>query len=140
MRPPLSRLTNSFKNAGKGLFWCYRTQPNLVIHTLLAMAAVVVGATLRIERGEWLILLLTIISVFVAEFFNTALEVVTDALKLHKRTDEDDHYIMVAKDIAAAAVLLTVFTALVVGSVIFLPRLIPFYYVIPNLFRDLYKF
>lgn len=123
MWPSFSRLANSFQNAFKGIFWCYRTQPNLVIHTLLAVVAVVMGVILGIERGEWLVLLLTIGAVFAAEFFNTALEVVTDALKAYKRTDEDDHYIMMAKDIAAAAVLLTAGVAVAVGLIIFLPRL-----------------
>lgn len=123
MGPSFSRLANSFQNAFHGIFWCYRTQPNLVIHTLAAVAAVVLGLALGITREEWLVLWLIIGAVLAAEFFNTALEVVTDALKRHKRTDEDDHYIMVAKDISAAAVLLLAGVAVAVGLVIFLPRL-----------------
>lgn len=122
--PSLPGLLISFRNAFGGLLWCYRTQPNLGIHTLAAVVAIGLGLFLQIERSEWLILLLTISSVFVAEFFNTALEVVTDALKTHKRTEQDDFYIMVAKDIAAGAVLVTALLAIVVGLIIFLPRLL----------------
>lgn len=68
-------------------------------------------------------LLLTIAGVLVAELLNTSLEAATDAHKLIKSTSEEDRLIGLAKDLGAAAVLVMSLGAVVIGLVIFLPRI-----------------
>lgn len=116
----------SFRNAGNGLRWAFSTQPNLTIHTLAASAVTAFGILFRVSWVEWVALLLAMSSVFVSELLNTALEFTTDGLKAHKRTAEDDRYIMLAKDISAAAVLVSAIFAALIGLVVFLPRILSF--------------
>lgn len=72
-------------------------------------------------------MVLTVSLVLVTEMLNTSLEIVTDALKVHKRTEQDDFYIMVGKDVAAGAVLVAAFFSVVIGLIIFGPKLLPLF-------------
>lgn len=119
----LKKHTISFQCAFKGIGYAIKTQPNFGAHILLAVTTVGLGLFMQISRIEWLILALTVSSVLTAEMFNTAVEVVTDAFKAHKKTEQDDFYIMVAKDMAAGAVLLSALGSIVVGLIIFGPRI-----------------
>lgn len=114
--------TVSFKYALKGLYFLAASQKHFLFHLVATFLVSVLGFYFAISRLEWLVLSLTIFLVLVAEAFNTALELATDGLKVHKKTEQDDFYIRVAKDVAAGAVLLGALNAVVVGAVIFLPK------------------
>ncbi len=114
----------SFRYAFKGLYYALKTQPNFSVHIFFAALAIALGLIFSICSFEWMILALTISSVVVSEMFNTAIEVVTDAMKEHKKSEKDDYYIMVAKDIGAGAVLLSAIASVVIGLVIFGSRLL----------------
>ena len=77
------------------------------------------GLWLQIEKQDWLILVLTIAMVWMAECFNTALEQVVDLVSpdIHPLARQ-------AKDVAAAAVLISAIFSLIVGLIIFLPPLL----------------
>ena len=109
----------SFRYAFAGVRYLLWTQRNAKIHTLVAVLAILLGLLLRIERGEWLALVLTITLVLVAEAFNTAIEAVVDLASpgYHPLAK-------VAKDVAAGAVLLTAIASVVVGLIVFLPHLL----------------
>ncbi|HWQ15725.1 MAG TPA: diacylglycerol kinase family protein [Roseiflexaceae bacterium] len=113
-------LLASFGHAFRGIGHLVATQRNAQIHCALAVAAAALGFGLRIERGEWLALILTIALVLAAEGVNTAVESTVDlaAPGYHPLAK-------VAKDVAAGTVLLTAIAAVIVGAVIFLPRLWP---------------
>ncbi len=72
----------------------------------------------NVSSTEWLLLIVVIGSVFVAELFNSALEYLADQVSSEKNAG-----IKRAKDLAAAAVLVTALTALVVGCIILLPKI-----------------
>lgn len=112
----------SFRNAFAGVFWAFKTQPNMFIHLLATFAVAAAGFYFKISRGEWLILILTIALVFTAEMVNTAIEVITDYFKLKKLTEKEDLFIMVAKDIGAGAVLLAALSAAIIGLLVFGPH------------------
>ncbi len=77
------------------------------------------GFLLRIERDEWLALVLTIALVLAAEGVNTAVEAVVDlASPVYHPLAK------VAKDVAAGTVLLTAIASVIVGLILFLPRLL----------------
>lgn len=114
----MRRISRSFRNAAAGLGYCFRTQPNMVIHAFCGAAALVLAALFRVEAVEWLLLLAAICAVTVAEVFNTALEKMVDLA-----TREQNRLARIAKDVAAGAVLLTALFALAVGAVVFLPYL-----------------
>ena len=72
------RLLNSFKYASEGIKQSYKGEQNLKIHTFIAILVVVFGFFLKISYVEWLICLVLIGLVLMAEFFNTAIEYVVD--------------------------------------------------------------
>ncbi len=119
----LKQHTVSFRYAFKGFYYSLKTQPNFTVHFFFAVLAIFLGWVLAIDGTEWAILALTIVVVLTTEAVNTAIEMVTDALKIHKKTEKDDFYIMAAKDIGAGAVLLSALGSVVVGLLIFGPKI-----------------
>ncbi len=124
MKKMIVRHTLSFKNAFRGIAWALQTQPHLIFHFLAALVVFVAGFYFRVSNLEWLALLAVIAMVIVTELINTAVEIITDYLKLKKMTEQEDLFIMMAKDIGAAAVLLAAIFAVAIGFIIFGPRLI----------------
>ena len=108
----------SFGYAFEGLYFLIRSQPNAQIHSVITLAVLVAGWWLHIERMEWVALVITIMLVFATEGLNTAIEACVDLV-----TAERHPLAKIAKDVAAAAVLLTAIGAVIVGILIFLPRL-----------------
>lgn len=109
----------SFNHAFRGIGIIFRTQPNASIQCLIALVVIVLGVWLKISAGEWALLIFAIFSVLAAEGFNTALEIDIDL------TSPDEHpYARDTKDVAAGAVLLTVFGAILVGLIVFVPKIL----------------
>ena len=108
----------SFRYAFAGWWYVLRTQHNAWIHALVSTAVFLLGLWLQITRQEWAILILTMMAVWMAEFMNTALEAVVDM------TMPDHHPLAkVAKDVAAAAVLVGAIGAVLIGLLILGPPL-----------------
>ena len=114
----LQRRIESFAYAFAGWGHVLRTQPNAWIHAAISVAVMVMALWLGLPRAHWAILILTIMVVWVAEFTNTALEAVVDM------TMPQPHPLAkTAKDVAAAAVLISALGAVVVGLLILGPPL-----------------
>ena len=109
----------SFSHAFSGLAYVFRTQKNTWIHALATILAISAGFWLQISRAEWAALALTIAAVWAAECFNTAIEAVVDLAspQLHPLAK-------IAKDSAAAGVLVTAIGSVIVGILLFGPALI----------------
>ena len=114
----LKRSLKSFSYAFKGLRDLLSTQPNARIHLFLTVGAVTTGFILKLSGIEWVALMLTIAMVLAAEAFNTALEYLTDLAspEFHPLAGK-------VKDVAAAGVLITAIGAVLVGLILFLPKL-----------------
>lgn len=108
----------SFLYAWQGMVYGMKTQRNLRIHLLLAVAAYGLGCWLDLAAVEMAVLLLTIGLVIVAELLNTSLEKLVDLI-----CPEYHPLAKAAKDTAAAAVLAAAFVALAVAYYLFLSRL-----------------
>lgn len=117
-----NRLMNSFKYATNGIFEMFKTELNAKIHLVATLLVIGAGFLFNVTRLEWLILILLIGMVLVAEGFNTAIEHLADSFTLEKHPE-----IGKAKDIAAGAVLLAAITAAVVGLIVFIPHLVAWY-------------
>lgn len=117
----LRRHTVSFKNAFEGLLWVLRTQHNYSIHIVLSIIALLLGLFLHISYYEFLIVILLIFSGLTIETVNTAIEEATDAIDTKWRED-----IKIAKDVAAGAMLIYSFGALVIALIIFVPKLLAY--------------
>ena len=104
-----------------GIRVAWREEVNFKIQVGCAIVAVALAWFFQLSPIEWLIVIFLIGFVLSAEAFNTALEELCD--KFH--ADPDPH-IGKIKDLAAAAVFLASATALIVGVIIFLPRILAF--------------
>jgi len=116
---PRSGLGRSFSFAGQGVWHVIRTQRNMRVHLLAAVAAIAVGLALRIDATDWACILTVIGLVLTAETLNTVVEAVVDLC-----TDEFHPLAKAAKDMAAGAVLISSAAAVGVGIAVFLPRLL----------------
>lgn len=102
-----------------GLAAMLRSQHNAWIHLAATIAAVGLGFGLGISREEWVWLVLTIVAVWTAEALNTAFELLCDVA-----SPEFHPLVKQAKDVAAAAVLITAVGSATVGLLIFVPHLL----------------
>ena len=115
------RLSRSFKAAFEGIASTYKKEQNIKIHTFIAIFVIVFGFFFKINYIEWLVCLVLIGFMLMAEFFNTAIEYVVDL------ASPDIHPLAkAAKDTASAGVLMMAIIAAVTGLVIFVPKLIEF--------------
>jgi diacylglycerol kinase len=108
---------HSFGYAFSGLKSAFRTEHNLWIHAALTVIAIILGLLLRIASFEWLVLVVVMALVWMAELFNTALEKAMDFISKERHPQ-----IKLIKDLSAAAVLVTAIAALVAGGLIFIPK------------------
>jgi len=108
----------SFGYAFQGIAYVIRTQRNMRVHLVIAGLVVVAGMLLRVTAVEWAVIALAMGVVFAAEMVNTVAELAVDLL-----TEEYHPMAKVAKDVSAAAVLVTAIAAVAVGVAIFGPRL-----------------
>lgn len=108
----------SLKNAFIGLKYCFETQRNMVIHALFGGVVIIAGFVLEVSLSGMVFLLTAIASVLVAEAFNTALERTIDLYTVKR-----NHIAQTAKDVAAGAVLLASFYAVIVGFIVLGPPL-----------------
>jgi len=106
----------NFRYALKGLEIAWREEFNFQVQIFFAIAAPLLGWYLNISAIEFLIVILMIGLVITAELFNTALEELCD-----KFQPEHDPHIGKIKDLAAAAVLVSSISALIVGAIIYTP-------------------
>ena len=111
------RLLRSFGYAFRGIGILLRTQANARIHATATVLVMAAGFWFRISRGEWCAVTAAIGLVWTAEGLNTAIEAVVDL------TSPEPHPLAGrAKDVAAGAVLCAAIAALVIGALIFGPR------------------
>lgn len=115
------RLANSFKYAFEGILQAYVGEQNLKIHTVIAVLVIIFGFILKISYTEWLVCLVLIGLVLMAEFFNTSIEYLVDLA-----SPEIHPLAKATKDTASAGVLMMAIISAIIGLIIFVPKLISF--------------
>ena len=108
----------SFKWAILGLKDLFLHHPNAQVHAFATCLVVPLGIYLQLPYLEWTLIILCIAFVLSMEALNSAVEYLAD-----KISPEQDPLIGKAKDIAAAAVLLSSIGAALVGFLLLGPRL-----------------
>lgn len=111
------RLMSSFRFAGNGLKLAF-LEPNMRIHFAAGAIVSAAGFIFSLTRLEWCVIIGVIAGMMVLEIINTAIEKVVDLV-----TNEYKPLAGMAKDLAAGAVLLYAFTAIIIGLIIFIPKL-----------------
>ncbi|MBI5975749.1 diacylglycerol kinase family protein [Staphylococcus canis] len=110
---------NRFKYAIHGCFTLLKKDANYLYHLIISIIVLIVATYLNLSSLQWLMLVLAIFLVLITEAINTAIEYVVDLI-----TSEYHPFAKHAKDIGAFSVLLASIFAVIVGLVIFLPKII----------------
>jgi diacylglycerol kinase len=116
-RGPTARFLLGFAYAFRGLWYALRTQRNARVHLACALAVTLAGVLLRLSASEFAMLYIAIAGVFIAEMFNTVIELCVDLAspEYHPLAGR-------AKDVAAGAVLLSALLAVVIGALVLGPH------------------
>jgi diacylglycerol kinase len=109
----------SIRFALAGWRYTVTTQHNTWIHLTATCMVIATGWYFALTTLEWIALIICVAGVWVAELFNTALEALTDLVSpdFHPKAK-------IAKDVSAGAVLAASLAAVVVGVLIFGPRVV----------------
>lgn len=97
-----------------GIIYLFRYHRNMRIMFMMGVASFLAGLLLRLNAIELVALCITITVVFIAEIFNTAIEILMNIL-----TTRYHLKIKLVKDIAAAVALLACLNAVAVGYILF---------------------
>jgi diacylglycerol kinase (ATP) len=108
-----------FGNAFRGVIAGERIHSSFLVHAMATVVVIALGVWLGVSLSEWCLLTLCIAAVMAAELFNTSLEALGKSV-----SQEYDANIRDALDIASAAVLVTSLGSVIVGGIIFGPRLV----------------
>ena len=109
---------NSFFYAFSGWWYVLRTQKNAWIHATASICVFGLAFWLQIPPRDWAMLILTISSVWTAEFLNTAFESLVDL-----STPGHHPLAKTGKDVSAAAVLITACASVLIGLLLLGPPL-----------------
>ena len=109
----------SFRYAFNGLVIVLSNEPNARVHVLSAVTSLILGDCLNISPSEWLAVILSICLVLSLEIINTAIEELCDYTQpaFHPQIKK-------VKDLSAAAVLVSAVSALAIGLIIFIPKIL----------------
>ncbi len=113
-----SKFIAGFGHAFNGLWYALRTQRNVRVHLSIALLVIITGILLHVSAIEFAMLFIAITGVFIAEMFNTVVEICVDL------ASPDYHPLAeIAKDVAAGAVLLNAILSVVIGLFVIGPHL-----------------
>lgn len=112
----------SFGYAFKGVRTAFKREPNFKIHIIFATAILVFALYLRFSLIEWIILTFTIVFVITLELLNTVLEALTNLISPDISEEAE-----VAKDVSASMVLVAAMLSVIVGMILFIPKILAFF-------------
>ena len=110
-----------FFNTFRGVYVFWMTTNNLFryITPIAVLVLMILGFYLKISSFEWITLVFSVGFVVITEVLNTAIEIDIDL------TSPEYHpFARDTKDVAAAAVLLSILLSIIVGLIIFLPKVL----------------
>ncbi|HCI79698.1 MAG TPA: diacylglycerol kinase [Ktedonobacter sp.] len=107
-----------FGYAFRGLWYAIRTQRNMRFHVVVAVLVILAGIFFRVSTVEFAMLFVAITSVFIAEMFNTVIELCVDLASPNYHP-----LAKIAKDVAAGAVLLSAILSVIIGLFVLGPHL-----------------
>lgn len=112
------RFIMSFAYSYEGMKYAFYHEQNLIVMIIIAIIALVLGLFLNISDAERLVIVLLIGMVLSLEMVNTAIEATVD---ISGKISEKGK---VAKDCASGAVGIMSIFAVIIGIMIFLPKII----------------
>ena len=88
------------------------------IHMIIMVLVVIAGMIFKISKIEWMICILLFVVVIAGELLNTSIETIVDMIM-----PEKNEKAKIAKDVAAGAVLVLAIGAVIIGFIIFIPKI-----------------
>lgn len=116
-----SFLVNRLKSVGyafKGAVLLLKTEASIKIQFVIALILTFAGFYFKISTTEWIIQLLSIGLVMSVEGVNTAIEEIADFMHPERHPK-----IGLIKDVAAGAVFIASFFTIIIGFIIYLPKI-----------------
>ena len=113
------RFLYSIKYSMQGIKHNYTKEQSLMIHLGITILVITLGFVFKIEIWEWIVSLIFLGIVISLELLNTAMEAAIDLA-----TKEYSELARIAKDCGSAAVFIMSFTGLIVGLLIYVPKII----------------
>ncbi|MFS0751408.1 diacylglycerol kinase family protein [Oceanobacillus sp. 1P07AA] len=107
-----------FRYAWNGLKEIASTESNFQLHLISTMVVILCGIMIGLSNVEWAIIMLTIGLVLVTEMINSSIEKVMDYVQ-----PEIHPAVKHIKDVSAGAVLIAAIIAVIVGIMIFAPKI-----------------
>ena len=114
-------IINRIKSIGyafKGAYLLFKKEASIQIQTVIAILTIIAGFYFEISATEWAIQLLTVALIMGIEGVNTAIEEMADFI----HPDYDQHIGRI-KDISAGAVFIVAIVAMVIGAIIYFPKI-----------------
>lgn len=109
----------SVKNCLDGISYVTKSEKNFKREIAFGIIALILSYILKIDKIEFIIILTMICLVLTTEIINTAIERAVDLV-----TKEYHELARIAKDVSAGSVLVTSTFALIIGIIIFMPKII----------------
>ena len=117
MKISLRKILKSFRHSFQGI-QISNQEHNFRVMLISVLFVILLGFVMKISYFEWLILFLIMNMVLSLETLNTALEKILDYLEPNL-SDK----IRIIKDLIAGSVAITIFCSIIIGLLIFLPKI-----------------
>jgi len=115
----LRKRLKSFQFAFNGIKNLIKNEHNARIHIAALICVIGLGMVFKIELAEWIAVTIVSGLVFLTELFNTAIERLADFVEPNL-----NEKIGMIKDYCAGAVLISAMISVIIGGLIFIPRII----------------
>lgn len=112
----------SIRFALRGVWFLISTEGSIKIQMVVALLAVGAGFYFEISSTEWLCQMIVIGLVLVAESLNTGIEKLSDFI--HPDYHEKIGFI---KDVSAGSAAIAALISLIVGGIIYIPKILPLF-------------
>lgn len=113
------RLINSIRYALNGLKYSIKNEQSVLLQIPIIVIVIIFSIVFKISLVEWLIVILCIGGMFSSSLINTAVEATVDLV-----TEEYNPIAKIAKDTSAASVLAFAVISIIIGMIIFIPKVI----------------
>ncbi len=114
----MSKEIKSFGDAIRGLIIFFAKERHAKLHLIIMLLVVLGGFYFKVSGTEWILLCIAFALVIGSEALNTAVEKLSDIVQPEKHAGIRD-----VKDIAAGAVFFCVIMAVIIGVIIFIPKI-----------------
>ena len=118
-RRGFKRFVRSFRYSCEGISYTIKNEQSIIVMFIVTILAITIGLLLNIKAIEWVFVFLGIGMVLAFELINTSIEATIDLV-----SPEFHPLAKIAKDTGSAAVFLCTIISVIIGSIIFIPKIL----------------